>query len=159
MKEVWKLVCGYEKKYEISNTGRCRNIITGKLLKQNMSFKYSRYSLCQGGLKVNKLIHRMVAEAFIDNPFSFETVNHKDENRRNNHANNLEWCTQIENSRKYYYGAGNQKIGKYDMAGNLISTHETSSEAGRSIGKKHNAISMCLNKIRNTAYGFTWKYI
>lgn len=37
-------------------------------------------------------IHRLVAKAFIDNPNKYEQVNHKDENKLNNNANNLEWC-------------------------------------------------------------------
>ena len=53
--------------------------------------------------KVHRTIHRLVAQAFLENPNKYEEINHKDENKANNIASNLEWCT-----RKYnvYYGTG-----------------------------------------------------
>lgn len=53
-----------------------------------------------------KKIHRLVAEAFIPNPDNLPSINHKDENRTNNRADNLEWCTVAYNST---YGTVSQR--------------------------------------------------
>lgn len=47
--------------------------------------------------RVDKYIHRLVAEYFVENLYNKNIVNHKDSNRQNNHFTNLEWCTQREN--------------------------------------------------------------
>ena len=159
MKEIWKDIKGYEGLYKISNYGRCVNINTKKLMKPNNSFKYLRYALSNHGKKENLMIHRIVAEAFIENPLNLETVNHIDEDKINNAVTNLEWCTAVDNSRKYYYKNENQMVGKYDLEGNLIDMHETAKAAGRSIDKSHSAITLCLNGIRKTAYGYVWRYL
>jgi hypothetical protein len=53
--------------------------------------------LCEKNKRYNKLVHRLVATAFIPNPQSKETVNHIDCNKRNNNVSNLEWATRREN--------------------------------------------------------------
>jgi hypothetical protein len=57
---------------------------------------YGKYSLVSIQDK-NRLIHRLVAEAFIPNPENKPCVNHKDGNKQNNAVENLEWCTYSEN--------------------------------------------------------------
>lgn len=47
--------------------------------------------------RLDRYIHRLVAEHFIEKPKDKNVVNHIDCNRQNNHVNNLEWCTQKEN--------------------------------------------------------------
>jgi predicted XRE-type DNA-binding protein len=58
---------------------------------------YLATRLMKDGKYKTVLIHRLVAMAFIENPFSKPNVNHIDFNVFNNYSNNLEWCTQYEN--------------------------------------------------------------
>ena len=59
---------------------------------------YLMVSLCKNGTVKRYLVHRLVAQAFVENPYNFPEVNHKDENKTNNHFENLEWCTHKYNS-------------------------------------------------------------
>lgn len=100
--EEWRDIEGFEGRYQVSNLGRVRSFArksykTPKILKDTHDTDgYCMVNLCDAkhGTK-NKIskVHRLVAKAFIDNPNGFPEVNHIDENKSNNRADNLEWCT------------------------------------------------------------------
>lgn len=60
---------------------------------------YLRIAYCDGsGVQLDVFIHRLVARIFIENPKDFKEVNHKDGDKTNNHASNLEWCSRRMNN-------------------------------------------------------------
>ena len=70
-----------------------------KILKQYKNkFGYMRVYLTRNSIKKMYAVHRLVAMAFIDNPDNKPCINHIDNNRENNHLENLELCTYKENS-------------------------------------------------------------
>ena len=100
--EEWKPIKGYEGLYEISDRGNVKSLLnryTGKhnrLMRPDVGNKgYHRVRLAQPTKKF--LVHRLVAQAFLPNPEFKATVNHIDNNPRNNSVANLEWATQSEN--------------------------------------------------------------
>ena len=113
--EVWKPVVGYEGYYEVSNMGRVRSVerrarfvsIHGKectrrvrerILKQTPSTRGRLSVMLSKGCEKKRIsVHRLVAQAFCENPFGYDEVNHKDENPLNNRADNLEWCSRKNN--------------------------------------------------------------
>lgn len=97
------------KDYSISNKGNVRNEKTGRILKTFVnSCGYVQINLGIGddGKQYVPLIHRLVAENFVLNNNNYTVVNHKDENKQNNSADNLEWCTDLYNVN---YGTRNQR--------------------------------------------------
>ena len=116
MKEVWKDIEGYEGMYQVSNLGRVhsldryytrphpRNGVPTKYFKHGTEIVchvhrnvYVGVMLKVGGVKKNFMVHRLVAKAFVPGYFEGADVNHKDCNRQNNHADNLEWMTRRDN--------------------------------------------------------------
>jgi hypothetical protein len=87
-------------KYEVTSDGLVRSAKTKRILKQNNSSGYWRVEMCHRGRAVreNTGVHRLVADAFAPNPNFYNCVNHKDGNKLNNNADNLEWCTPAHNS-------------------------------------------------------------
>lgn len=63
---------------------------------------YENIKLSKDGKTYHKLIHRMVAEAFIPNPSNLPEVNHIDKNPKNNNLENLEWCDRKYNLEQSY---------------------------------------------------------
>ena len=110
--EIWKDIEGYEGLYQISNKGRVKSLGNNKNRKEKiLSCKpnnkgYLRVNLYKNGKKKHFSVHRLVAIAFIPNPNNLLEVNHKDENKENNHVKNLEWCTSEYNNN---YGTHNER--------------------------------------------------
>ena len=115
-----------------------------------------------------KLAHRLVAIAFLPNPYKYKEVNHKDENKVNNHIENLEWCTRKYNinygtgqkrkANKLTNGKQSKRVGQYDMDGNLISVWESAMECGRNGFGQGNVTNCCNGKL-NHYKGSKWKYL
>ena len=102
--EILKEISGTIKEgsYFISNKGKVVSFCGNKykILKPDLSTGYERVKI--NGKNI--LIHRLVADAFISIPKGKTEVHHKDENPRNNTAENLEWLTQTEHREKHKHG-------------------------------------------------------
>ena len=110
MKEDWKDIKGYEGIYQVSNRGCVRSLDRivvdskgvvfkrkGKELRLSVSNGYPSITL-SNKVKKRFCIHRLVAQAFIENPLNKDEVNHIDGNKLNNNLSNLEWSTKSENT-------------------------------------------------------------
>ena len=108
--EIWKDITGYEGIYQISNLGRVRSLdrisidkngreysIKGNMRKVSKSKGYSIIGLSKDNKQKMHLVHRLVAEAFLDNPENLPIVNHIDGNKSNSHIENLEWVSSSDN--------------------------------------------------------------
>lgn len=172
MKENWKDIKGYEGLYQVSNLGRIKslefrnhkyNFQKEKILKPNKSgtCKYLAITLSKNKKRKRYLIHRLVAETFISNPYNFAQINHKDENKQNNCENNLEWCTrnynmnygtQIERAHKKQ----RKKINQYDLNGNFIKQWDSIADIIKEL-KDTNVYKCCVGKYKQSK-GYIWKY-
>ena len=109
-----------------------------------------------------KLVHKLVAAAFLSNINDYKYINHKDNNPQNNNVKNLEWCSQSYNI-KYAYENGNKipphmkKVQQIDIdTGKVIGEYKSISEATRIT--KTNNISKCCRNLRIKAGGYKWQY-
>src|ERR1700741_4090100 len=100
--EIYKAIPDFEN-YAVSNFGNVKSLRTGKILKPDVSNVnidgngYLRVTLSKDGKTFRFSIHRLVAQAFIDNPGNKPHINHIDNTPSNNIATNLEWCSHSEN--------------------------------------------------------------
>ena len=102
--EEYRAVKGYEGLYEVSSHGDVRNVKTGRSLAKSLtSNKYYKVKVCKDRVITTVRVHRLVAEAFIINPCEYDCVDHRDEDRLNNHYTNLRWCTQTMNINYYWH--------------------------------------------------------
>ena len=168
MFENWTDIITHKGLYQISDLGRVRNH-RGRILKgytNNKGYKMVHLRTKDS----NKLysIHRLVAIHFIPNPDNLPCVNHKDENKANNRANNLEWCTHNYNIN---YGTGNKRRSKTKINNTyntkavrcveLKKTFASTREAQRKTGIDCSQISAVCNHKKNykTAGGYHWHYV
>lgn len=103
--EEWRDVLGYEGIYQVSSLGRVRSSPwpchhkTAIILKQyTMANGYKQVVLYKGGIGKKYLVHRLVATAFVFNPYNQKIVNHLDGQKGNNTVENLEWASPSRNS-------------------------------------------------------------
>lgn len=149
--ENWKPIKGYEGIYEVSDLGRIRSLprtrsfidrrgndtvarVDGRILRpQKCSNGYMRLILSKDGVHEQVLIHRIVASAFCERPAGKNEVNHKDENKANNIASNLEWCDRKYNTT--YGSLKNCYAGEKNPRAKLTSKDVKQIKARRSNGE------------------------
>jgi hypothetical protein len=173
---VWKPIKGYEGSYEVSNHGDVRSVDRinaygrhqkERILKQSLTKGYAKVGLYREGVLKWHLVHRLVAEAFLGEcPFGCE-VNHIDEDRLNNCAENLEYTTHADNVR---YGHGNRRrsesninhpklsvaVKQLTLSGECVDVFPSQAEASRQTGIMSTHIGDCCRGQRRTAGGFRW---
>ena len=170
-KEYWKPIKGYEGLYQVSNFGRVKSLKFGKerILKQSKDKKtgHLHVVLCKNGIVKTYYVHRLVAEAFIDNTDNLHCVNHKDENPQNNVVSNLEWCDAKYNCN---YGTRNKRISEkmtngklskpvlqYTLDGELVKEWSSTHECGRNGYNRGNVSACCLGYLKFYK-GYIWRY-
>ena len=161
IKEYWKPVVGYEGLYMVSNWGRVKSIKFGKerILKPvTNSSGYLLVGLYKNNIEKKYSVHRLVAEAFIPNPYNLPQVNHRDENKLNNNVDNLEWCT---NEYNINYGTRTERYSKsvlqYTLDGEFVGEWPSTRECGRN-GFNQGSVSACCRGELKTHKGFIWRY-
>ena len=150
--EIFRKVAGIP--YEVSNLGGVRHSDTKRerdftdSLQYDQGYKYLHLST--GSHKVS----RLVGFAFVDGWFEGAVIDHKDENRSNDHWENLRWVTRAFNSSI----AGRKPINQLTKEGKLVKTWDSKAEAGRILGICQSAIGSCISGKSKTSGGFMWEY-
>ena len=174
MKEEWRDINGYEGYYQVSNLGKIWSKKTNRILSHHSDSNtgYCRLILRRNGKNIGCLVHRLVAEAFIDNPYNKPEVNHLDEDKTNNNMANLEWCTKLENENwgtkrercvkntnyELIAEQNRKPVNQYTLDGILIRTWRTANDCKRKLGYDNSSIAKCCNGKLKTAYGYRWGY-
>lgn len=187
--EIWKDICGFEGLYKISSYGRIKSLHyyggnRVKILKPAKdSDGYLTIGIWKDKKRYSKKMHRLVAEAFIPNPENFPQINHKDEDRENNHVENLEWCTNKYNVNygNHSFHAAQAQMGKRHTAEhimkirsnapgskpvlmiepetmNVIAEFVSASEAARQIGGTATNVSYACRNESAKYKGLFWRY-
>ena len=179
MEEKWADIKGYEGLYQVSSNGNVRSLdryvphktmgqkfCKGRMMATHVtSANYLCVNLCKNNKYTSYDVHRLVAVAFlgVDDVAGLE-VNHIDENKRNNRADNLEWVTKSQNNmhgtkRERHARKIRKAILQCDLDGNVVNEWASATEAEKVIsGKFSGAISHCINGKTKTAFGYIWRF-
>lgn len=155
--EIWKDIESFDG-YKVSNLGNVKS--PNKMLGKFKNGRgYYRVALPDGRLH---FIHRLVAKAFIENPNEYPIVNHKDEDKTNNRADNLEWCTYKYNSNYRDTArrcAEKKRMPVVQILPNGEEVHWESLRAvERELGFLHTDISNACKGRYKKAYGYEWRF-
>ena len=164
-REIWKDVKGYEGLYQVSNLGRIWSVKSQKYLKPYEGNGYLKVDLFAKNRKRKKeYVHRLVALAFVPNPYNLPQVNHKDGNKKNDTVENLEWVTREYNNYHSYHTLNHTKgcyEGKPVYCVELDMVFESGRKAAEYLGMKSTSgiYGCCNNKYGyKTAYGYHWRW-
>jgi hypothetical protein len=183
---IYKNIIGYEGLYKISEYGdiirlpkkvksarssKGFRILTEKqLTTQTNKYGYNYIQLTDNNYKRKHFfIHQLVAKTFLDNYNNHISINHKDENKTNNHYSNLEWCTikhnNLYNNRQSKINIvlqntvkSRKPIQQFDTENNLIQEFQSINEACRKLGIFKYPISQCCKSKKKNYKGFIWKF-
>ena len=175
--EEWRDVKGYKGYYQVSNMGSVKSlertvrngrgyrIVPERILKTGKNnHGYLQVHLYKEGKRKLCCVHRLVATAFCENLEGYKEINHIDENKLNNRADNLEFCSRSYNCT--YNGLAKRtgkKLSKpvysIDKESGLIMFWESAREAGKVLGIDSSHITRCCKGKIKSIGGFYWHYV
>lgn len=178
--EIWRDIPRYLGIYQISNMGRFKSLdrvvsnqygsfIKKEAILKSVSTIYEVVITCVNNVKKTESIHRLMAEAFIENPLNLPQINHIDGNKLNNKLENLEWVTRSQNQ-KHAYSIGLQTpivgsknvsskaIAQYSLSGEFVKKYESIGIAAREVKTRVSSISNCLTGRLRSLNGYKWEY-
>jgi hypothetical protein len=158
--EIWKDIQGYEGLYSVSNFGRVKSnarivptkiscqAVCERILKPDLSKGYLRVTLSFAGTVHRFMVHRLVAQAFLQRVMNKPFVNHIDGNKTNNKVENLEWCSSSENEKHSHTVLGkvsgcSKKV--LDRSNGIV--FKNIAAAARHYGIKHTTLSARLRGV------------
>ena len=179
MKEVWKDIQGYEGRYQVSNAGRVRSLqYKGRkrvLILKPIQKTTGYYVVSLSNRQIH--IHRLVAEAFIPNPFHLPVVDHINTNKADNTVENLRWCSIKDNvnnpiskelrikavqckcrGRFGKDSATHKTVYQFNITGEFVRRWDCMSDACRHYGIDSGAMTKVCQGKNYTAKGFVWRY-
>ncbi|WP_444100064.1 NUMOD4 motif-containing HNH endonuclease [Alistipes putredinis] len=183
--EEWRIIDGTLGYFAVSNQGRVASLSHRVCGGNNNSWMtkpriltahpnwggYLRVRLTSlHGVDMTKLVHRLVAEAFIPNPNKYAYIDHIDGNRMNNVVSNLRWCTRSMNmlnsvtreraaKARRMPNKRNRKPIAQLKDGILVAKYESASEAHQLHGFHIGGIYECIRKPTRTLKGFHWRWL
>lgn len=169
MSKVWKEIKGYNGVFVVSDCGDVYNTKTKNMLVGQITPKgYIRYGICLNGKRKQYMAHRLVAEAFIENPQNYPIINHKNEVKSDNRVENLEWCTigynnnyghKSENYHNSIVKSRAKSVKQIDIkTGNVIQVFDCILKASIITGVSRRSIAQCCDNAISSAKGFKWRW-
>ena len=147
-------------KLRVDSRGRRRGDRFMTLYKNRKGYLMVHLAKDDGGKLLQ--VHRVVAFAFPEicgEWFDGAQVNHKNENKTDNRADNLEWCSSKYNNN---YGHRTEKtsvkIKQIDLEGNIVAIYKSETDAAKKTNINRGNISSCCVGLRDTAGNYRWSY-
>lgn len=179
----WRYVKEFYPRIMVSSTGLIKSLGNGfstnpnfnkeKILSQRIKKNgYLQVKICFNGLHYHRIVHRLVAEAFIINPLGKKEVNHKNGIKTDNRIENLEWVTSSENqihafktglqkAKSSSESSSSIKVRQLTKDNELVRTWDSINQVKKELGFNSFGIIGCCKKRKKhkTAYGFKWEYV
>ena len=166
--EEWRDIKGFEGKYMVSNLGRVKSLNYRRTGKEKIlkafanNCGYLRVMLCKDGKSKLYLVHVLVAIAFCENPEGYTDVNHINEVKSDNRAENLEFCSRsynntYNNRAKKVAEKTSKPVFSINKKSGLIMWWKSASEASRQLDISQGSICNCCNGKRyKSVGGYIW---
>lgn len=160
--EEFRDIEGYEGLYQVSSYGRVYSLINKRFLKsQKIKTGYLQVDLWKNRKRKKYYVHRLVAQAFLENQLNLSDVNHINEVKTDNRLCNLEWMSHKENIN---YGTRTEKRSKKVLQmtknGEFVAEFPSTMEASRQTRINQGDISRCCNGNNNYSHagGYVWRF-
>lgn len=147
--------------YLISEDGKVFNIDGKEMTLFKTKNGYVRVKLSRGVKRGMYLVHRLVAETYINNDDMFPIVNHKNNIRHDNRVSNLEWCDNSYNQKQRFLnirGTKSKPVIQYTLDGCFVKEWSTPKEVYEVLGIQAQNISKVCRGVRKQTGGFVWRY-